>query len=79
MPEVNLVYSWEQELLYPGSKRSVLCSDEYGLLYPCLENLANEGSTNLITKEQMDNDTVFVQKLLLIFNTSLYNLFSKHN
>ena len=37
---------------------SVYVSDVYERLYPCLENLENEGSTNLITQQQMDKDPV---------------------
>jgi len=33
-------------------------SDKYERLYPCLENIENEGSTNLITREKMDSDQV---------------------
>jgi hypothetical protein len=39
-------------------KAFISYSDKYERLYPCLENIENEGSTNLITREKMDSDQV---------------------
>jgi hypothetical protein len=52
----------------------MMCSDKYETLYPCLENLENEGSTNLITKQEMDSDQVEFAKITEPVLPSVENL-----